>query len=302
MRQNLDLTMKAMFEKVLPTPDSSWRYQLYELEKIPFNWHYHPEYEICLTLNSRGQRYIGDHIGTYEDYDLVLLGPKLPHTWCSSEVICGIENKGLHRTYVAQAPAAWVESFATSMPEMDQLNSLLDRSRRGIVFSKKTARAVAATFQRIENADSMTRFIGLFEMFKAMVDDMESKTLSSSSYSITVHQDASTEKIDKVIHYIHEHYTESLKAKQLADLAHMSTNHFHRFIKQRTEKTFTELVNQLRIGKACSLLINTRLPIANISDQCGFNNISNFNRRFSQFKFLTPSAFRKAYAGQKLLT
>lgn len=290
-----------MFEKVLPTPDSSWRYQLYELEEIPFNWHYHPEYEICLTLNSRGQRYIGDHIGSYDDYDLVLMGPKLPHTWCSNDVICGIENKGLHRTYVAQAPAAWVETIATSMPEMDQLNALLGRSRRGIVFSKNTGKAVAATFQRIEYADPMTRFIGLFEIFKAMIDDTEAKPLSSSGYGIAERQDASIEKIDKVIRYIHEHYTESLSAKQLADLAHMSTNHFHRFIRQRTEKTFTELVNQLRIGKACSLLINTNIPIAIISDQCGFNNTSNFNRRFLQFKLLTPSAYREAHHGQNLL-
>jgi len=81
---------------------------------------------------------------------------------------------------------------------------------------------------------------------------------------------------------------------------HMSTNHFHRFIKQRTEQTFTGLVNQLRISKACSLLINTTMPITTISDTCGFNNTSNFNRRFLQLKDMPPSQFRKRYLSKGL--
>lgn len=287
--------MKAMFEKVLPTPHSSWRYWLYELEEIPFNWHYHPEYEVCLTLNSRGQRYVGDHIDNYSDFDLVLMGPKLPHTWCSSEII---DPAIAHQTYVAQVPANWIESIARTMPEMEQLGGLLERSQRGVAFSPAVAAYCAEIFISMAESGPMSRFIGLFQIFKAMIDDSAAETLSSSNYSATIQQDSASEKIDRVIQYIHQHYTEPLRADQLAKLAHMSTNHFHRFLKQRTEQTFTELVNQLRIGKACALLINSDQPISSISDVCGFNNISNFNRRFLQIKKSTPSAFRRAYAGQ----
>lgn len=289
--------MKAMFEKVLPTPHSSWRYWLYELEEIPFNWHYHPEYEVCLTLNSQGQRYIGDHIDNYSDFDLVLMGPKLPHTWCSSEVIDATKP---HQTYVAQIPASWIENIAKTMPEMEQLSGLLERSQRGVAFSQGVATHCTEIFINMADSGPMSRFIGLFQILKAMIDDDAAEVLSSSSYSTAIQQDSASEKIDRVVQYIHQHYTETLKADQLAELAHMSTNHFHRFLKQRTEQTFTELVNQLRIGKACALLINSDQPISNISDICGFNNISNFNRRFLQVKKSTPSAFRKAYAGQTL--
>lgn len=55
-----------MFEKVLPTENASWRFWLYEIDELPFNFHYHPEYEIALTLNSYGQRYIGDNIENYD--------------------------------------------------------------------------------------------------------------------------------------------------------------------------------------------------------------------------------------------
>jgi AraC-like DNA-binding protein len=144
-------------------------------------------------------------------------------------------------------------------------------------------------------ASPSQRFISLMQILQLMANDIDAKSLSSTGYNISTTSDSSTDKLDKIIRHLHQNYTSNLKADDLAQLVHMSTNHFHRFIKQRTEQTFTELVNQMRISKACSLLINTAMPVTTISDTCGFNNISNFNRRFLQFKELTPSQFRKRY-------
>ncbi|WP_416143381.1 AraC family ligand binding domain-containing protein [Pseudoalteromonas spongiae] len=75
--------MRAFCEKVITPTDASWRYHKYLMPYLPFSWHYHPEYEICLTLNSKGMRHIGDHIEEYGELDLVFVGPNLPHTWQS---------------------------------------------------------------------------------------------------------------------------------------------------------------------------------------------------------------------------
>jgi len=279
--------MKPMYEKVLPTENSSWRYWLYALDEIPFSWHYHPEYEICLTLNSRGQRYIGEHIADYDHFDFVLLGPKLPHTWCSKTLI----EPGQHLTYVAQLPTKWVESLA-QQPELNALTELLEKSKYGVEFSQATAQQACKLFDEMANATPLQRLIGLLEMLRLMLADTQTKVICNNDYAPNIFPDSSTEKIDKVIAYIHDHYTENLKAEQLADLIHMSTNHFHNFFKQRTEQTFTELINKLRIGKACSMLLNTDLSVAIIGERCGFNNLSNFNRRFLQIKDCTPREFR----------
>ncbi len=279
-----------MFEKVLPTENSSWRYWLYQLDQIDFNWHYHPEYEIALTLNSYGHRYVGDSIENYGELDLTLLGPHLPHTWCSADVINGQDQE----VYVAQIPVSWIEQL-TSMPDLVALRPLLALSSRGIKFSQEVARKSAIIFKNMAKAQPSQRLIGLLDILQLMHDDSNLQVLSSTGYDVAILSDPSTDKLDKIIRYIHQHYTENLRAEDLAKLVHMSTNHFHRFIKQRTEQTFTELVNQLRISKACSLLINTSMPVTTISDVCGFNNISNFNRRFLQFKELTPSQFRKNF-------
>lgn len=282
--------MKLMFEKVLPTENASWRYWLYELDNIDFNWHYHPEYEICLTLHSAGQRYVGDSIENYCDFDLTLLGPHLPHTWCSSPRQDGKQQQ----VYVAQIPVVWLEQL-TTMPDLVALKPLLESSRQGLKFSQSVAKKVTNIFIAMAKAQPSQRLIGLLEVLQLMLDDKTAQTLSSSGYNISITSDPSTDKLDKIIRHLHQHYTDNIKAEDLAKLVHMSTNHFHRFFKQRTEQTFTELVNQLRISKACSLLINSTMPVTTISDICGFNNISNFNRRFLQFKEVTPSQFRKLY-------
>ncbi len=279
-----------MFEKVLPTENSSWRYWLYQLDNIDFNWHYHPEYEIALTLNSSGQRYVGDNIENYGDFDLTLLGPHLPHTWCSS----AREDGQKQQVYVAQIPVSWIEQLI-SMPDLTDMKPLLESSRRGVKFSLEIAKKVTPIFKKMAKVQPSKRFIGLLEILQLMLNDSQAVLLSSSGYNISITSDPSTDKLDKIIRHLHQHYTNNIKAEELAQLVHMSTNHFHRFLKQRTEQTFTELVNQLRISKACSLLINSSMPVTTVSDICGFNNISNFNRRFLQFKAVTPSQFRKLY-------
>ncbi|MCG7566101.1 AraC family transcriptional regulator [Pseudoalteromonas ruthenica] len=279
--------MRAMCEKVIPSPNCSWRYCLYRLPEIPFNWHYHPEYEICLTLNSRGVCHIGDYIAPYGDYDLVLLGPELPHTW-QSKINTDLSEQIVH---VAQIPAPWLESMVAQHPELQQLEELLSGARRGLRFSQQLAKQCQALFENMEQASPLQRYVLLMDMLTRMAQS-QYDYLSSAGFRFDYRQDPAKDKFDRVISFIYDNYTEKLSADMLAEHAHMSTNHFHRFFKKRTERTVTEFINQLRIAKACKLLINTSSPITVISDQCGFNNISNFNRRFQTIKNCTPSQFR----------
>ncbi len=282
---------KPICENIILGDASSWRYWLYEVESLDFHWHYHPEYEICLTLNSNGDRYIGDNIQPYGEKDLVLVGPSLPHAWRSDDSIKGSPQQ----VYVAQIPTIWIERLINRTPEMQPIKKLLDQSFRGIAFSPKVAIACETIFLKMRQANSYTKLVLLLEMLWLMYSDQELKLLSSDHFNANKKSDTSSDKIDKVIHVIQQNYTEPLIAEDMASLAHMSTNHFHRVFKNRTEQTFTELVNQLRIGKACSMLTKTLLPISQISDVCGFNNTSNFNRRFLRYKNCTPSHYRKAY-------
>lgn len=288
--------MKPLCEKVIPDENSSWRYFRYEWDHMDLNWHYHPEYEICLTLNSYGMRYVGDHIARYGDYDLVIIGPDMPHGWQSEVDLNANGAMGPEVVYVAQIPAAWLHQIVNEQRELASLHSLLTHAKRGVLFSEETARKAHSVFIAMETANPFKRYILLLELLALLQQDSQQELLSSTLFTHGSKLDFTVKKLDKVIEHIYDNYTQALSAQDLAKLAHMSTNHFHRFFKKRTEKTLTEFINQLRIAKACKLLITNQSPISMISDQCGFNNLSNFNRRFIQFKGVTPSRFRQRFS------
>lgn len=280
--------MKAICGKSIPSDSCSWRFAKVNLSKIEFNWHYHPEYEICLTLNSSGSKHIGDHVSRYDSADLVILGPYLPHSWFCKPTPTHNELT----VYVAQIPSQWLDELVQKNPEFHVLESFLQRTKRGIEFTQQATNKAITLFKAMCNADPLERYLLLLELLNVMVKDKEAKLLSTSTFDNKTQQDTAVAKLDKVINYIYEHYTEQLTVNKLASLVHMSTNHLHRFFKQRTEYTINQFINQLRIGKACKLLIDSDTQISAICDQCGFNNISNFNRRFRMIKGATPKEYR----------
>ena len=118
--------MRPQFEKVTVPEGASWSLLDRRLDDgIPFQWHYHPEFELTLTLNSRGQRYVGDSVAAYDDGDLVLLGPNLPHTWCSAE---RIDGRHPHNALVMWFTEAWADGLTGSLAEMRGVAALLARA------------------------------------------------------------------------------------------------------------------------------------------------------------------------------
>ncbi len=290
--------MKPMCEKVIPSANCSWRFVKYELANIDFNWHYHPEYEICLTLNSEGLRYVGDNIEEYYRPDLVLIGPNMPHTWHTEENA----NDTIQTVYVAQIPKVWLDGLVAEHAELNGLEAMLKLCSRGLLYGQQCTEQAIDLFIKMEHADPFTRYVLLMELLNIMSSDEQAKVLSSSFFTYGNKTDAGIDKLDRVIEFIYNNFDRAIYADELAAIAHMSTNHFHRFFKKRTERTLTEFINHMRIGKACKLLINSNHPIAVISDKCGFNNISNFNRQFLSIKGSTPSLFRKSIKVKHVLS
>src|SRR5512134_3022387 len=118
--------MRPLFERVTVPDGASWAMLHRRLDDgIPFIWHYHPEFELTLTLNSRGQRYIGDNVSNYDDGDLVLLGPNLPHTWCSA---AKIDSAQPHIALVMWFTEGWSASIVDALAEMKSVAALLQRA------------------------------------------------------------------------------------------------------------------------------------------------------------------------------
>ena len=286
--------MRPQFEKVTVPEGASWAMLNRRLDDgIPFQWHYHPEFELTLTLNSRGQRYVGDHIGAYDDGDLVLLGPNLPHTWYSDE---RIDERDPHVALVMWFAPGWAEGLTATLTEMRAVEAMLAAAGRGIAFSKDAATAVRPIVEDMPGLGPVERLIALIEVLCAGGADDRRDFLASPGFDPATMTPADRGRIERVLDHIHASYREPVTIATLAEIACLSVSGFHRLFRRHTRMTVGDYVAQLRIGQACNLLINSSLPIAHIGDEVGYANLANFNRQFKAVKQVTPREFRRSFS------
>lgn len=285
--------MKPFLEKVVTADDASWAMLDRRLEDgIPFEWHHHPEYELTLTLNSRGQRFIGDHIGTYTEGDLVLLGPNLPHTWVSSEKL---RKDRPHRALVIWFSPDWADTLTSALTELRSIAKLLNRAQQGLTFSAATAVRMRPHIMALFEKPPAERLLDLIKILSQLAMEPEAERLASPN-PVTYHAPATNRpRIERVLDYIHSHYTQPLSIAEVAEVAALSPSGTHRLLRRHTRMTFSDYIARLRIGAACALLSGTDKPIAHIADSVGYHSLANFNRRFKVLKQMTPRQFRQQF-------
>lgn len=251
-------------------------------------WHYHEEYELHLIVATRGKVFVGDYIGTFEPGHLVLTGPRLPHNWISSEV----PPEGIAlRDIVLQFADTPLRQGAALMPELGEVLPLLERARNGIEFFD-ISDEVRARFNRIRASDGLRRFGEFVDLLSILARCTDYRLLSSVQLQSFDDNEALV-KISGIVDYLNEHYCEAFSMAELCRRVDMSESSFSRYFRRATGNTFTNFVNQLRVHKACLLLMETDRPITNICFDAGFNNVANFNRRFLEVKGMTPKDFRQ---------
>jgi AraC-like DNA-binding protein len=290
--------VRPLFEKVTVPEGASWSLLHRRLEDgIPFYWHYHPEFELTLTLNSRGQRYIGDAIETYDDGDLVLLGPNLPHTWCSAE---RIDARRPHIALVMWFTEAWAGSVTAALAEMRPVAPLLSRSGRAIAFSGTAAAAARPIIETIPELNPTDRLLRLMEVLSLLAADTGYRLIAGPSSDRARVDSPDQDRVKRVLDFLHAHYRERIAITELADVAALSQSGFHRLFRRHTRLTVSDYVAELRIGQACALLVNGNQPIAHIADEVGYGNLANFNRQFRALKKMTPRDFRRSFQAGRI--
>jgi AraC-like DNA-binding protein len=289
--------MKPSFEKVMVPAGASWTLFHRRLTSFPFEWHYHPEYELTFTLNSLGQRYIGDHIAPYGDGDLALVGPNLPHTWQSARAI---DPDAPHVAIVMWFTQAWVEQVLRPLPEFRATCRMLDASTRGLGFSAETAAEARTRILALLEHDQTAQVIGLIDLLAMLARDDGPTMLTAPALAASAAADGEAERIAPVLSYLHARYSDpALSVGMLARRVHMSLSTLHRLFRRHTHMSVTDYVTQLRIGRASALLIGGDRPVAHIAEEAGYRNLANFHRQFKAMKGMTPRAFRLAYRDRR---
>jgi AraC-like DNA-binding protein len=285
--------MKPSFEKVPSSANASWTMLNRRLvDEIPFEWHHHPEYELTLTLNSRGHRYISSDVQLYADGDLVLVGPNVPHSWCSAELI---DPAKPHVALVIWFSEAWAKSLVSLFPEMGQVRNLLSAAQCALSFSESLSRELRPTIEAMVNQPAPDRLVSLLHVLTQLMQDTSAQRIVPTGSSLSCDAISEDARIHRVLDHIHGHYTLPLMICDLAQMACVSVSAFHRMFRRHTRCTALDYIARLRIGRACALLMEGNMVISLISEEVGYSSLAFFNRQFKAQKGMTPTEFRRQH-------
>lgn len=282
--------MQIMHEQLDFSGMNSIKVKWDEFPHFTFPWHYHSELEIVYVIKSYGNRYVGDSVEEFSDGDLVLLGSNLPHYWKNHDDFYKNNPHLKVRGIVIQFPPSLI--YNREFPEFRNIKDLLELSERGIQFREATRQIVDPKIHRILNAEGLERYLILIEILETMSNSKDCRFLASPDTKHVLPKGIDS-RLEKILYFLRNNYTEEHSIKKLSNLIGMNETAFCRYFKSKTGKTVIEYLHDIKIGQACKLLLENKLTISEIAYQCGFNNISNFNRIFKRKTNFTPSAYYK---------
>ena len=291
--------MTKVFTEITRLSDKDCFY-IVERHKSEFAYplHRHKEYELNFIEHGKGvRRIVGDSVEEIGDYELVLLGGEdLEHVWEQGRC----KSKDIREITIQFSEDIFGEELL-SKNQFASIKSMLRRASHGLSFSLTSIMKIYSTLNSI--ASEPERFVQflktLYILYELSLSD-DTRVLASSSFA---HPEKASEsgRIQKVKEFVNDHYSEQLKLSDLAELVGMNPVSFSRFFHQRTGRTLSEYIVDIRLGYAARKLVDSPKNISEICYECGFNNLSNFNRIFKARRNCTPREFRAMYKKNKVL-
>jgi len=261
--------------------------------KFTFPIHLHSEFELNFIENAKGaRRIVGDSMEEIEDLELCLIcNERLEHGW----VDFLNHTNPIHEITIQFHKDFFLQSLL-SKKQFHSLNVMFENAKKGIVFSRATIEKVRSRISLLDkNQSGFYAVVELIAILYELSLDDHYRILCNSTFT-NENDTSESRRVQKLITYIQLNFQKELHLADVALYIGMSETSFSRFMKKRTGKNFIEYLNDLRLGIASRLLVNTYKSIAEITYECGFNNLSNFNRIFKKRKGCTPKEFRENYA------
>ena len=252
-------------------------------------WHYHPQIEIHLIHNGIGQALIGDYIGDFAHGHLVMAGPNLPHNWHSTSADLGPDRS--QKDYVIQFSPELINATIGTLPEAAGINKLLAGSKHGLEFYGAAREKAECLIVLMEHASGFERLLLLLQLLQVLSKADGHTVLASGGY-LPDRDPQTASQIESIVRFVRANYDRSLTQPEVASRFNMTPATFSRFFKKNIGRGFVRYLNAIRVGEACSLLMAEELTVAEVAFNVGFNNLSNFNRRFIEEKGIPPREYR----------
>ncbi|WP_443945802.1 AraC family transcriptional regulator [Pedobacter sp. AW1-32] len=278
--------MRIQYEIVKPDEGSSFRFVHRDKfeggQEYPF--HFHPEIELLCVRSGAGTRRVGNHESTFIDGDLVLIGSNVPHTTVQAETA--------EQEHVSiQIKPEIMEQWLTDFPEMKALAGLIEKSKHGIKFSGSVKRNITLALFKMAHFAPLDKYLGLVKVLNQLAQTEEYEYLNKDHFKKEA-ANRYRSRLQKLFTFVEENYHREIDIREVAALFNISVPSFCNYFKKTTNTTFTRFLNNYRVQKAC-LRLHEDKTIAEVCFQCGFNNVTYFNKIFKLALGKTPSDYRE---------
>jgi len=280
-------------EKIIPDNTDNLNIREFRRKYFEMPWHSHGEFELVYIISGSGKKFVGEAMENFSNHDLSFIGPNTPHFFLADDLYYGANNSFCHW---------WVVQFSKDIfpPIMDNseafgsISRILSLSQYGIHFSNtETRRHVLKTIKGMSKMIGLNRIIALYNLLNYISMDKSIEILCKEKPKL--YPGTNNDVINRVYSYLLNNFKKNILLEDLAELTHMRVTTLCSYYKRHTLKSIIESLNEIRIGHACKLLVNSRLDINQIAYESGFRNISNFNRQFLKNKKVTPKIYRNSF-------
>ena len=285
--------MKKVFKEIPHTLDSSFIVKQEIIAQFANSFHFHDGYEFTFIIHGHGKFYGGNQVMNFADGDVFFFGPQFPHYFVNEKTLIDDEPKAHSIAVQFQEDFLGKELF--EKPEFAEIRKLLRLVQSSGLKITSPRKVTEELFDSLTQPGIKPVFL-LLEFLDRLASlpnkDIEVITVH---YYENIDSHKAFSKLDAVYHYVLENFKEDVNSKKAAALAFLNEAAFCRYFKRQTKKTFSQFVNQVRITHATSLLMEKNKSIADVCYECGFNNLSYFNRQFKISTNKSPLEYRKLY-------
>lgn len=291
--------MRPQLHKLPLINDTSFLYNNWNCDYFNKPWHFHEEYELVMIDKSKGSKFIGDKVSDFEEGELMLIGPKIPHFFHNNIEYYKKNGKLEASSIFIHFTEDFLGKNFFDLPEMKLVQKLLENSRFALEIHGKIKQNIIERLRGMYAESGPQRLVSLLDILIKISESNEIVQVLSCKYEESQHQEIfksrEASRINTVFEYILNNYNREIYVHEIADKLHMSKASFSRYFKHHTRKTFSDYVTELRISHACKLLMIDDQNISQISFDSGFENLSNFYKHFRRITGIIPKEYRRRF-------
>ena len=261
-------------------------------------YHFHNEYELTAILKGSGSRFIGNHISSFTGTDMVLVGKNLPHHWHNNDDDRDARPEDAVKSIVLKFDSEFNGIRLFDLPENYQIQQLLERASGGLRITGNTFSKLVDLMQELLHANGPDRISLLLKILHEIAVSENVETLSSEG-KLAIANDYENHRMNRVYDYIMSNYLDDISLSEAASVACMNEAAFCKYFKKRYNKTFIQVVSEIRISYACRELIKEDSNITDICYKSGFKTFSNFTKSFKKITGTSPREYKLKVSKQK---